>query len=260
MNIHFKDIELFERLKSATIAKVRVGSHLYGTNNENSDEDFLYIYATSENELDSFIQTNHQLQYKENNIDHNFVSIHTFIKNIINGDSPINFEVVQSKELIGTDIEFLHDFKNSFITYTVIRSYLGLARRDVKYWNTAKTDYEKRKRLMHIVRGYLYANDMISNRFDFDDINKSIRSMYNSIQVEKFTLDVYSNHINELRTRLNNDKTIKLPKILNVKDGIEIYDKLKSYMKTSNFLEKQSYLKDFDYSIFINALENWVEY
>ncbi len=33
MNIHFTDKELFEKLKSATLAKVRVGSHLYGTNN-----------------------------------------------------------------------------------------------------------------------------------------------------------------------------------------------------------------------------------
>lgn len=31
MNIHFTDIELFEKLKSATLAKVVVGSHMYGT-------------------------------------------------------------------------------------------------------------------------------------------------------------------------------------------------------------------------------------
>lgn len=34
MNIHFKDKELFENLKLATIAKVKIGSHLYGTQNE----------------------------------------------------------------------------------------------------------------------------------------------------------------------------------------------------------------------------------
>ena len=81
MNIHFKNKELFEKLKSATIAKVIVGSHMYGTNTESSDIDYLYIYATSENELNSFIKVHHQLQYKEDGIDHNFVSLHNFLNN-----------------------------------------------------------------------------------------------------------------------------------------------------------------------------------
>ena len=33
MNIHFTDIELFEKLKKTTLTKVKVGSHMYGTNN-----------------------------------------------------------------------------------------------------------------------------------------------------------------------------------------------------------------------------------
>ncbi len=32
MNIHFNDRQLFEKLKSATIVKCVVGSHMYGTN------------------------------------------------------------------------------------------------------------------------------------------------------------------------------------------------------------------------------------
>ena len=36
MNIHFDDKDLFDKLKRATIAKVLVGSHMYGTNNEKS--------------------------------------------------------------------------------------------------------------------------------------------------------------------------------------------------------------------------------
>src|ERR1700749_424554 len=102
MNIHFKDKELFENLKHATLAKVRIGSHLYGTNDSESDEDFLHIYATSEKELQSFIWTNHQLQYKTDGNDHNFISLHAFIRNCVNGDSTINFEVIHSTELIGT--------------------------------------------------------------------------------------------------------------------------------------------------------------
>jgi len=63
MNIHFNDKELFEKLKSATIAKIVVGSNMYGTQNSSSDIDYLYIYATSENELNSFVKVHHQLQY-----------------------------------------------------------------------------------------------------------------------------------------------------------------------------------------------------
>lgn len=47
MNIHFTDKELLNKLKSATIAKVVIGSNMYGTNTEKSDVDYLYIYATS---------------------------------------------------------------------------------------------------------------------------------------------------------------------------------------------------------------------
>lgn len=80
MNIHFDNKELFEKLKSATIAKVVIGSKMYGTYDASkSDIDYLYIYATSENELNSFIKTHHQLQYKEDGIDYNFVSLHTFL-------------------------------------------------------------------------------------------------------------------------------------------------------------------------------------
>lgn len=263
MNIHFNDTVLFEKLKSASIAKVKIGSHLYGTNNINSDEDYLYIYATSENELNSFIQTNHQLQYKENGIDHNFVSLHTFIRNIINGDSPINFEVVHSNELIGTDIEFLNTFKNFFITYTTIKSYLGFAKRDIKYWNKANNEYDKRKRLMHIVRAYMYADDMLSNKFNFNNVNNIIKCTYNHIEVDYNTVEFYSEKIQVLRNKLNyllNFNNLNLPKILKVSEGEIINQRLLMYINTNEFKDKQNILKDFNLSLFINAVENWVEY
>ena len=69
MNIHFANKELFEKLKSATIVKCLVGSRIYGNHTNGSDYDYLHIYATSENELNSFIKVHHQLQYKEDGID-----------------------------------------------------------------------------------------------------------------------------------------------------------------------------------------------
>lgn len=269
MNIHFKDKDLFENLKNATLAKVRVGSHLYGTNNENSDEDFLYIYATSEAELRSFIWTNHQLQYKEEGIDHNFVSLHSFIRNIINGDSTINFEVVNSTELENTCLDFLHDIKSIFNTYTIARSYNGFARRDCKHWSKAKTDQEKLKRFGHIVRGYCYADLLIENCFDFNKANNSFKDILDVMHIKNnvaVTLDDikhYSMLLDDQRKELNKrfeNKTLNLAKMMDVSSGKKLEFTLKLLQFSDEFKIKQEFLKNFDMSIFINAFENWVEY
>ena len=262
MNIHFNDKELFEKLKSATIAKIVVGSNMYGTQNSSSDIDYLYIYATSENELNSFVKVHHQLQYKEDGIDYNFVSLHNFLNNCINGDSTINFEVINSTSLIGTDIEFLYNFRKTFLTYTVIRSYLGLARRDSKHFFSVKTDYEKSKKLKHVIRGYLYSKDMIENNFDFDRCNKELLNIEIDITSNK-QLKEYDSKISELRNVLTekfNSKTLGLSQNLNVKDGIEITKLFLDYCNSDSFKEKSNKLNNFDLSDFINSFENWVEY
>jgi len=262
MNIHFTDKKLFDKLKKATIAKVIVGSHMYGTNNENSDIDYLYIYATSENELMSFIQTNHQLQYKEEGIDYNFVSLNSFLKNIFNGDSSINFEVIASDSLIGTDLEWLCSHKDTFITYNMIRSYLGLCRRDIKYYNKCETDYDKTKKLRHIIRGYIYAKKMVSHLFDFNACNDSLLNIKLEISSNKQLRD-YEKKVSELRNELTerfNGKTLGYAQNINVEAGIKLNTDLFNFMKTNEFKIKQDILKDFDMEMFINSYENWVNY
>lgn len=268
MNIHFTDKELFERLKNATLAKVRVGSHLYGTNNENSDEDLLYIYATSENELKSFIWTNHQLQYKEEGIDHNFVSLHTFIRNIVNGDSTINFEVVHSDELKGTWLGFMHELRNSFNTYTIIRSYNGFAKRDCKHFSKANNDYEKRKRFGHIVRGHVYAKMLMDGEFKFTTANYAFVKILDTIIAEDGVITM--NHINRYKEMLEDQrwtlnailesKSVKLAKMMNVSDAKNMDISMRLLQDTKEFKDKQHVLKNFDMSILINAFENWVSY
>jgi len=262
MNIHFTDKELFERLKSATIAKVVVGSNMYGTNTQDSDIDYLSIYATSENELLSFIKTHHQLQYKEDGIDYNFVSLHNFLENCLSGDSTINFEVICSPALIGTELEFLHTHRKSFLTYSVVRSYLGLARRDVKHFFSAKTESDKIKRLKHTIRGYIYARDMIAGDFDFNRCNRELLGMEINHTSNK-QINEYGNKISGLRDELSykfNGKTLGLPQHINVTEGIKITDEFLNYCRSKEYKEKRDHLKDFDLSAFINSFENWVEY
>lgn len=272
MNIHFTDKILFEKLKKATLVKCIVGSRLYGIHNDDitkgplSDTDFLYIYATSENELTSAIQTHHQLQFiDEDGNDHNFVSLHTFVRNILNGDSTINFEVVQSGALFNTNLEWLHDLRSHFITYTIIRSYLGLCNRDIKFYYKEKIEYNKKKKIQHIIRGYLYAESLLNKTFDFKKSNNLLLEINIDISNNNLIKE-YTQNVSNLRFILNekfNNKTLGLAQHMNV-DGAKELTYCMNYFCRSNddthFNEKQKHLNEFDMSYFVNAFENWVEY
>jgi len=262
MNIHITDSNLFESLKKATIVKCLVGSRLYNTASEKSDYDYLNIYATSENELLSFIQTNHQLQYKTENEDHNFVSLHSFIRNIINGDSSINYEVIVSDSLLGTELEWLTKHKDTFTTYTVVRNYLGLCNRDIKHYSKYTEKYDKEKRLRHVIRGYIYARDMIKHTFDFNACNEELKSITlnveNDKQIKEYRILV-TNLRNELTEKFN-DKSLGYAQHIDVTKGIEVTNELLNYCKTNNFLSKQNNLSNFNLDLFINSFENWVNY
>jgi len=54
-----------EQLDSIVLRNFEIGSHLYGTNNENSDLDILSIYSTPEIELYSSLPNYHQFQHKD---------------------------------------------------------------------------------------------------------------------------------------------------------------------------------------------------
>lgn len=267
MNIHSTDIELFEKLKDATLAKVVVGSHMYGTNTEESDTDYLYIYATSKNELLSAIQVHHQIQFKIDGNDYNFVSLHSFLRNCISGDSTINFEVIHDDALLldeneNNHLSWLNEYKNDFITYTIVRSYLGFARRDIKHYHKYKDEYNRKKRLRHIIRGYIYARDMISGNFDIDVANYELRGIELDVKTNHM-LRKYEKLISDLRTTLNekfNNKTLGLAQHFNVNSGKEFTKDLIEFCDSDTFTCRQSILDEFDMSDFINSFENWVEY
>lgn len=262
MNIHIEDKDLVNRLMDATLLRVTVGSHMYGTNNINSDIDYLYIYATSENELLSVINTHHQLQYKEDDIDYLFVSLHTFIENILNGDSTINFEVVNSNQLIDTELEWLFNIKDYFTTYTIIRSYLGFARRDIKHFHREKNNYDKAKRLRHIIRGYLYARSMLSYEWDFDECNEVLKTIEIDTTTNK-QLREYESLISDIRNELTekfNGGELEYAQKIEVKNGVDLSKKLLEFCRGDFYKEKQSKLIDFDLYEYINSYENWVSY
>ena len=208
MNIHFNDKGLFEELKKQSIANIEIGSKMYGTENKDSDTDILYIYIPSLNEQNSVAVNYYQYQFKENGIDHIFTDIYTFIKNSLNGDSTINFEVINSNKLIGTTLEWLYVFKDKFRNYKILRAYLGRARKDLKQMKSKSTIEEMTKKLSHSVRCLQSAEYILEDSFlsslSISDVNEltRIRNFKNKRTIHEFASNL-ENKITLLRTKVN---------------------------------------------------------
>lgn len=246
MNIHFKDKELFEALWDSTLYSVRVGSHLYGLDTELSDTDILCIYYPHKLQMNSCFNNHHQLQYKdiEKNIDFIFVDIITFIRNLVSGDSTINFELINSKELLSEMednlLKSLYDIRKEFQTFTVIRAYLGLARGDLKSLSKEKTPHIKWKKQCHIVRGRCIAKDMLESGvvpLNFSHLKDRWKNL-------DFDYGYNSNGINDIRD--------KLKERLN-KGEITRYLTVETQMKVDELVQKE--LEEFtEYQLQVNPM------
>lgn len=209
MNVKFNNVLLLEKFKSKSLVSVEFGSNLYGIKNNQSDSDIMLVYLDSDFELKSCFGNHHQFQYKdvENNTDYIITSLSNFIRNLFSGDSTINFEIVQSGSLLGSKLEFLDSMKNDLFTYRIIRSYVGLARRDLTdYWKQ-NSDRDKNKAIFHGIRGYNYAKSIFTNKEIKLGVTDEID--YNYIMsidnVERKQLSIkYQNLVKDLRDYVNN--------------------------------------------------------
>lgn len=253
MNIHFKDIELFEKLKKATILKTIFGSKLYGIDDINSDIDYLYIYVPSISERNTFYPSHHHLQYKEknNNIDHIFVNIFTFLKNCINGDSPIFFEIINHDSILNSPLNFLYDMRKSFYNYKIIRSYNGIAKRDIKELSKQISEHDKNKKLAHVLRGHEFSK-MIYN-LDFNPIiNSELKEEIFKIKnisdwkVRKEITEKLQLEVENFRKKLTDDYNNKfsLPKFMLVEDQIKLDVKLSELINSDIWKEKLNWYMD----------------
>jgi len=179
-----KEEHLF--LQTRILQSIKIGSHLYGTNNEHSDSDFLCIYKTSDVELHSGLPNFHQFQYKdiENNTDWNYCSELQFWKNLQSGDATINADIILFTDLHENKLEICR-------TYKTIKAYLGFAKRDLK---DAKKD--KRRKSIHAARGLYCAESLINNRVP--DLN-TIQSFY----LQEHNTEELIAKENELRIKTN---------------------------------------------------------
>jgi hypothetical protein len=162
MNIHINK-EDYNNIIIANHVKLPIGSVVYGLNDEHSDEDYLLIYQPFVHQINNPFMNHHQFQYKENNVDYNLVDYIIFIKNLVSGDSTINFELLWADEFNNENnqINWLSEYKKDFITYNIINAYIGFAKRDIKYFNKRLTDIDKKRGLVHINRSVTFASELL---------------------------------------------------------------------------------------------------
>lgn len=282
MNIHFTDNKLLTDLHQLSIVKIPVGAHMYGLDNSNSDFDYLIIYIEPAYNTYDFIWTHHQLQFKItdpeniNSYDYNFTTLQNFIRNIISGDSTINFETLYSDVLRDSELSWLYDRKHYFRNYNIIKSYLGIAKRDLKYWrkdthNNKIHDTKTNKKLSHFVRGIIFANNILNDNFSldlkathtfkefkYDDFELVVRIKDGNIDisydilVEKF--ETKMNDLRNLLNRLHDEK--RIPTFMNVDQMYEISDLCKKFVRNCKID-----ISHIDYDkLIIDVIENGLSY
>jgi len=278
MNIHFNCKKNKKSLDERTVYKVRVGSHMYGLDNSKSDIDYLSIYIKTDEESDSFLWEHHQLQYKENSIDYNYTDLQTFIRNILTGDSTINFEVLYATDLKSSELSWLAKYRFDFINYNVIKSYLGLAKRDLKIWkSTTKngnySNAESDKKLSHFLRGVITARMLLDNKYttnfkksstfdnenDFEILYMSKSGALNSLST---IVMQYESYMFEMREELNdklNDGGIHKHGSVSFLKKLDI--ELKCFLKKKRveFHIKKNLELNFDDKLY-DILENGIKY
>lgn len=262
MNIHFKDTELFESLKKATIHRAVVGSTLYGTNHVDSDVDYLYIYIPSISERNTFYPSHHQLQFKEKYTDHNFVNIFTFLRNCLNGDSCVNFEAIHHEPIKSSVLGFLWDMRHSFYNYKILRSYNGFAKRDIREIPKQTSDLDKNKKLAHAFRGHLFSKMILTKNliptlpeYLKEEIRK-IKILENDRERKNIT-DQLAFDIEEFRKQISalyDSKNFPLPSFMKVDDQILLDKHLNALINSELWKEKSNW--DMNLKCFYEVNEN----
>lgn len=253
MNIHSSDMVLFKQLSDSTIVSVEFGSFRYGLNNASSDTDIFHIYMKSSNMAASSLKRLSNVQFKIDNTDHVFCSFDDFIQDLIDGASTVSFEVLHCLE--NTELQWLYLTKEMFYSYENARSYLGVARRDCKYYK------QNDKKLAHAFRSLKYAQGIINGYFNFvlskEDQEKLCELRFGVYNRDKVRLDI-EKEIEANRVELNKRlEANKIQKKITV-DDMRILDNLILYHYTA--LRKYRTNNHIDMGIFYDAAVNGVNY
>ena len=258
MNIHIKDKDIFYKLKDSVLFSTIVGSKMYGLNDEHSDTDILYICTPCLSLNNSFIQTHHQIQYKEDNVDHLFIDIFSFIRNILSGDSTIGFEALHDDYLLYTNFSYLYENRLDFYNYNIIKSYLGFAKRDIKSYPKCDSSRNKTKKLKNIERSIQSTNFVYNKTFNpYIDVKKCLEDFDPSDNYLEESLE----KVNTARHFFNEmlgSNTLNLPKYMDIENQKRLDVFLKDISSSEFYKQKLQNIELDNYLYDIN--ENGIKY
>jgi len=246
-----------------------MGSVLYGLSDKESDTDFIAITAPSINQMNSFNKSIHQLQYKDEShkVDYVFTDVYSFFWNLLNGDSTINFEVVQSEDFKNSEFgRMFSEITPGLRTYSIIVAYLGFASRDIKYFWKEKTDREKIKKLIHIERGFSFAKQIFYDYENFSLIDENLIKRKETLSaltgntlndVCKSYIESFSEEIKTFRQEVVNKALEKkeLTRFLEVEKQKKLDEILLHLSNTPLFLNKQDKYIDLEPYYLVNENE-----
>lgn len=158
-----------EALKKHFLEMQIFGSHLFGVETEDSDEDYLCLYnPSSENwiALNAY-PSQHQFQYDdvENNKQYIWTTPVQFWKNLNSGDSTINADVILFGNLpIPEEFNIIEVLR----TYKIIKAYLGVAARDLK-------NHKVKGKLFHAERSIYCARSLMNGVLPTIDVIQNIK-------------------------------------------------------------------------------------
>jgi predicted nucleotidyltransferase len=262
MNIHFTNTKLFEDLRAATLVEVEIGSKMYGLEHKDSDTDLLCIYGTSNRELNSFFRTHHQLQFKKDKKDYIFVNIHTFLSNCLGGDSTINMEVICEGVLAETSLAFLYNMRYAFYNYKIMRSYLGMAKRDLKQLRLCNSEFETNRKVAHALRGYWFAGKLMRHeelKFTAEEIAYIKEEIWplKGYQARNKVVSNLNEDIDSTRKLLNSELNKgTYPSFMNKTSQATIHRELQKLIASDSYQK----MEDFEMSMIYEANENGVNY
>jgi len=153
------DVNLHNKLLQGWYFKLPMGSQLYNTTTRSSDSDWLVLYYPEQNQLTTCWSNHHQMLWKNTDPLEDWVwcSFQQFFQNLISGDSPLNAEVLFSKDF--SKVLEIDHLKPDLITYDLLKGYLGMAKRDLNQWeqNPLKKSFHAWKSC-HFVKELLNKN------------------------------------------------------------------------------------------------------
>ncbi len=269
MNIKFNDAILFERLRQASVAMMPVGSRAYGLETDRSDYDWLYVYPTSKEELRSPFRNHHQFQYVDaKGNDHLFVSLHSFVANLVKGDSLLNFEALFTDEFKTSYLAPLIKQRSMFYTVSIVRAYLGKAKKDFKAyekhapWGQNHVITAREKKLVHLMRSIHFAAAILDGNFALDggvarDMWLKVKAA-NPMDQEKYARN-FNAQVEYLRDKINQNQQF-IPNYLRIEDQQYLDNTIRAITKDPGYREKRKLLKGFDMTPFYESNETGLIY